>query len=102
MFWTVSASAQGKTGIAKSVWADTIKCKHIYVATYCDSVEWTCKIIGHPMMRRLDPDLMGYQPPQQGEHSDNHDAKNMAEGIALVCVKCFHHTRQKIHYKHKE
>lgn len=80
-------------------------CKHIYVATHQDSVEYFCKINGHPMMQHLDPDFlggMGYQGPVEGAHSAKHDEKNRAEGIALVCVKCFHQTRQKIHYKHKE
>lgn len=72
-------------------------CKHIYVAVEEDKVEYTCSITPHPML----PRNIDWALPKVGSHNSDHDEKNMAEGISLVCVKCFHQTRQKIHYKHK-
>lgn len=72
-------------------------CKHIYVETKRENIEWACFIIPHPMTPNFD-----FVEPKIGSHNYDHDEKNMAEGMALVCVKCFHETRQKIHYKHRE
>jgi hypothetical protein len=78
-------------------------CKHIYVASQPAKVEWYCKIIGHSMLPGMDNiGGMGYLQPEPGTHERDHDEKNVAEGIELVCVKCFHETRQEIHYRHKE
>lgn len=76
-------------------------CKHIYVATYRDTVESSCHIQGDYAIGGYGIGVPGIIH-NVGVHSQNHDEKNIAEGIALVCVKCFHQTRQKIHYKHKE
>lgn len=76
-------------------------CKHIYVATSPDTVEPSCHIQGDYAIGGWAVTVPGIVY-NIGSHSADHDAKNMAEGISIICVKCFHQTRQKIHYKHKE
>lgn len=75
-------------------------CKHIYVSTHRDTVESSCNIQGDYAIGGYGITVPGIVY-NVGVHSQKHDEKNISEGINLVCVKCFHQTRQKIHYKHK-
>lgn len=74
------------------------ECKHIYVEVQSANVDSICLVLPHPMI----PINHNWVQPKVGSHNSNHDEKNMAEGISLVCVKCHHETKQKIHYTHNE
>jgi hypothetical protein len=77
---------------------DNTDCRHVFVATEPATVEYTCRLVPHPMM----PNAYSYVPPVVGSHGQDHDSHNKAEGISLVCVKCFLEKKQVIHYKHEE
>lgn len=76
------------------------ECKHVFVAVEQPHVERRCHITAHPMLENLEIGRT-WKEPIIGSHQSEHDEKDMAEGIAIVCVKCHLETKQKIHYNHK-